>query len=168
MNKSYILSNPGILMIKPEGGTAIAVGFTRGGITITPSKDIREIEADQSDYPLFYKVTRKTATIEFRLLEVTPENLKLAWGEPGKETDGSNVVTLGVPESIPKIYEIKVYAQRMDGKYVIFTFTSCISTGAGAFTFSKTDEGVLEGRFQTTFDETLGGIGTFEISETQP
>lgn len=166
MNKSYILSNPGILLIKTEGGSYIPVGFTRGGITITPSKDIREIEADQSDFPLFYKTTRKTATIEFRLLEVTPDNLKLAWGEPGKSTDGSNEVTLGVPEGVPTLYSIKVYAQRMDGKYVIFEFTSCISTGAGAFTFSKSDEGVLEGRFQTTFDEDIGGIGKFKVSTT--
>ncbi|HOM26546.1 MAG TPA: hypothetical protein PKV21_03465 [bacterium] len=165
-NKSYILSNPGILLIKTEGGSYVPVGFTRGGITITPAKDIREIEADQSDYPLYYKTSRKSATIEFRLLEVTPENLKMAWGEPGKSGDSSGTVTLGVPESIPMVYSIKVYAQRMDGQYVIFEFTSCISTGAGAFTYSKTDEGVLEGRFQTTFDENLGGIGTFNVSSS--
>jgi len=166
MDKTLVLSSPATLMIATEGGDYVPVGFTRGGVSITPGRETRNIDADQSKFPLWVQTTARSITINFRLLEVNKQNFMLGWGEPGQTWDGTNELSLGAEEDTPPVYKIKLYGTRMDGKYVIFEFFSCIPTGTGAFTMTKGDEGIIEATFTATYDEDEGCVGTVSIAAT--
>ena len=139
----------------------VNIGFTTGGVAITPSRDTVNIEADQSDFPLFIKTTGRSVTIAMKLMEVTPENLKLAWGEPANVVGDS--IKIGAPEQSPIEKEIVITGTRMDGKQVKYTFYSCIVSGNGAFEFQKNAAGVLDVTFTATYDPTNDAIGKMEI-----
>jgi len=167
-DKTLILANPATLLIGPKGSAASDVGFTQGGVSITPSRDTTEIVADQTKYPLYLLTTRRGAEINFRLMEITPNNIKLGWGEPGKDTDTTDQISIGAPETTPPSYTIKIYATRMDGKYVIFTFHDCTPSGAGAFNYANAEAALIEGTFLALYDDTEGRVGVMEISATAP
>jgi len=165
-NVNNVYSNPGVLLLATEGGNYSPVGYTRGGISITPEIETREIDFDQSKFPVLIKQGARRYTINFRLGEVTKDNIQLAWSEPGLPSDGEDELSLGVDRPTPDFRKIKVYGQRVDGKYVVFEFTRCLLTGSGAFTFSKTDEGLLEATFSALYDDTQNRVGKVMFAST--
>ena len=167
-DKTKVLANPATILIGPKGESATNVGFTQGGVSITPSRDTTEITADQTKYPLWLLTTRRGAEINFRLMEVTPNNIKLGWGEPGKSGDGADEISIGAEEDTPPSYVVKIYAVRMDGKYVIFTFHDCTPSGAGALNLANAEAALIEGTFTALYDDTNGRIGLMEVSDSAP
>jgi len=167
-DKTKVLANPATLLIGPKGEAATNVGFTQGGVSITPSRDTSEIIADQTKYPLWLLTTRRGAEINFRLMEVTPNNIQLGWGEPGKDGDASTEISIGAEETSPPSYVIKIYATRMDGKYIIFTFHDCTPSGAGAFNLVNAEAALIEGTFTALYDDTNERVGVMEESDTAP
>ena len=168
MDKTRVLASSATLLIGEKGKTATNIGFTQGGVSITPSRDTTEIVADQTKYPLYILTTRRGAEINFRLMEVTPANIKLGWGEPGKSDDASNEVSLGAEETTPPSYTLKIYGTRMDGKYVVFTFYDCTPSGAGALNFANAEAALIEGTFTALCDDTEACIGLMEGLDTPP
>lgn len=163
-DKTKILSSPATLLIGDKGKTPTNVGYTRGGVSITKTYDTRTIEADQTRFPLFRKVTSEGYEINFRLLEITPQNLRLGWGEAG-EVSG-NTLSLGVYSENPVSKTIQIYAKNMAGQIVKFTFYDCVLTSTGALNYSKDEEALIEATFTATFDDEHQCVGLFEIQET--
>ncbi len=155
MDATKILSSPATVMIGPSGGTAAAVGYTQGGVTITKTRDTRTIEADQSLYPVEMSITSEGYEISFSLMEVTYANLQKMWDEPGT---GKLGLAAG---SNPSKYEIQIYGNRKDGQQVKWTFYKCIVTGFENFTFAKDSEGLIGATFTALWDETKNAIGEF-------
>lgn len=168
MDKTKVLANPGIVMIGEKGAGVSAVGFTQGGTSITPTRDTSELVADQATYPLYLLTNRRGAELNWRLMEITPNNIKLGWGEPGKDDDAATEVSIGAEEETPPSYEVKIYAKRMDGKYVIFTFHDCTPSGAGALNLARGEAALIEGTFVALYDDTNGRVGVMEESASAP
>lgn len=164
-DKTKILSGSATLSIGPAAGAVAVVGYTRGGVTVTKSKDTRKIEADQSYHPLYIQTSGEGFEINFRLLEATLENMKTAFGEvdAGTGTPTLSTLSLGVFSTTPEEKEIQIYGTRKDGKQVKFTFYRCILTATGAFGYSKDDEALLEATFTAVMDDAHNCLGIAEI-----
>ena len=164
-DKTMIMSGSATLSIGTVGGAVTAVGYTRGGVTVTKSKDTRKIEADQSYHPLYIQTSGEGFEINFRLLESTLENMKLAFGEVNAGTGGPPLtsLSLGVFSTTPEEKQIQLYGTRKDGKQVKFTFYRCILTATGGYSYSKDDEALLEATFTAVLDDTQNCLGLAEI-----
>ena len=160
MDGTKILSGPATVLIGDVGGAYENIGYTRDGININKSRDTREIEADQSMYPLYVAITKEGYTIDMRLLESTYKNLGLAWDEPGTIAGLSG--KLGMSSgSAPSYKKIKVYGKRKDSQLVTWEFLRCMPTAFGAYSFSKGGEGLIEVTFTALWDDTAECIGYF-------
>ena len=164
-DKTKILSGSATLSTGPAGGAVTAVGYTRGGVSVSKTKDTRKIEADQTFHPLYIQTTGEAFEVNFRLLEATLENMKKAWGEINVGSGGSPLTSLSLGEfsTTPEELEIQLYGARKDGKQIKLTFYRCILTSTGPFTYSKEDEGLLEATFTAVYDDTHACIGLAEI-----
>lgn len=166
MDKSLVLASYATVLMSKIGQSLVEVGFTTGGVSITPSRDIAEIRADQSKYPLWLLTTGRGMEVNFRLMEITTDNFKMGWGEPGLTTDLVDELSLGAPEDLPERYHIKIYAKRMDNKYVIFEFHDAISAAPGAFPIRQGEAAVIETTLRCTYDDTNNRIGVVKMSDT--
>ncbi len=163
-DKTLIMSGSATLSIGTVGGAVTAVGYTRGGVSVTKSKDTRKIEADQSYHPLYIQTSGEGFEINFRLLETTLANIKTAFGEVA--TAGATSLSLGVFSTTPEEKRIELYGTRKDGKYVKYTFYRCILTSTGAYTYSKDDEALLEATFTAVLDDTYNCLGLAEVLDS--
>ena len=162
MDASKIFSSPATVLIGDVGGDYTNVGYTRGGVNITKSRDTRPIEADQSMYPLHIAITSEGYEIDLRLLETTYANLQLGWGEPGGSPATLSGAKLGMSSGASPAYKkIKIYGNRKDGTQVSWEFPKCMQTGFGAWTSSKDDEALIEFTLTALWDDAEGCIGAF-------
>ena len=162
--KTNVLSNAATLLIGAHGGAATAVGYTRNGVTITKTYDTRSIEADQTRFPLYTQVTSEGYEINFRLMEITADNLKDGWGESA--TVGAGTLSLGVESDNPDEKVIKVYAKNKADQYVIFTFYDCVLASTGGLTYSRDEEALIEATFTALYDDDEKCCGLFEEDGT--
>ena len=167
-DKTLIMSGSATLAIGDAGGAATAVGYTRGGVSVTKSKDTRRIEADQTYHPLYIQTSGEGFEINMRLLESTLENMKIAFGEVNDGSGGPplTALSLGVFSTTPEEKIIELYGTRKDGEYVKFTFYRCILTATGAYSYSKDDEALLEATFTAVMDDTENCLGLAEITSS--
>jgi len=162
--KTNVLSNAATLLIGAKGGAASDVGYTRGGVSITKSYDTRAIEADQTRFPLYNQVTAEGYEINFRLLEITADNLKDGWGESATVATGA--LSLGVESENPDEKLIQIYALNKASKYVMFTFYDCVLASTGALNYSRDEEALIEATFTALYDDTELCCGLFEEDAT--
>ena len=158
--KTNVLSNAATLLIGATGGVATDVGYTRGGVSVTKSYDTRGIEADQTRFPLYNQVTAEGYEINFRLLEITADNLKDGWGESATVAGGA--LSLGVESDNPDEKQIEIYAKAKNGQYVKFTFYDCVLASTGALNYSRDDEALIEATFTALYSDTELCCGLFE------
>jgi len=87
-------------------GNWVSLGRTEGGVTVTYSQDVKEIEVDQALLPVKTIRTKAGMKVEFQLAEITLERfakaLELAVVDtpPGPGTIGTRAVTLGAASAI--------------------------------------------------------------------
>ena len=164
MDKTKILSNPATLLIGDSGGVVSAVGYTRGGVSISKTYGSRDITADQTRFPLYKQTTDEGYDISFKLMEITAQNLKDAWGEAGAVASGS--LSLGVYAENPPEKEIQIYAKNKAGDYVKFTFYDCVLSSTEALNYSRDEEALIGSTFSALYSDTNGCVGLFEEAAT--
>jgi hypothetical protein len=159
-DKTKIISSYGTVLMSDVGGEPSDLGYTRGGVSITKSYDTRNVEADQTRYPLYIQPTAEGYAIHFALLEITCAHLREVFGEAAEVEVAS--LSLGKYSDNPIEKEIIVYAKRKDDKYVKFTFYRCILTGCDSMEATKDGEVLNGATFSATFDDTNQCIGLME------
>jgi hypothetical protein len=157
--KTKIISSYGTIKI---GGSDM--GYTRGGVSIAKTYDTREVEADQTKYPLYIQNTKEGYAIHFALLEFTVAHLRDVWGEAATVVGAS--LSLGKASDNPVDKTIVVYALRKDAKYVKFTFYTCNLASVDNSEMTRDGEALLGATFNALFNDTYNGIGVVEEVDT--
>ena len=91
-DKKNILIGAGTLVAGTDN-----LGYTRDGVTISKSGEFLDVHPDQVTYPILNQKTSETYQVSTNLLEITLENLKIAWGESAAVV-GGNSLKLGTAE----------------------------------------------------------------------
>ena len=161
-DSSKILQGPAYVFIGNSGEDGYTeVGWTRDGVSISKSRDTRDVPADQSFHPLDISVTAEGFEISFKLLQATYANLCSIWGEPGRTKGTKGVLGISSAEDIT-YRKIKVTAYRKDKKLITIEFTKCLQTGFEALPLVKDGEALIGATFRVLWDDNEGCVGYFD------
>ncbi len=159
-DKKNILIGAGTLVVDDTD-----VGYTRGGITIAKDGEFLDVHPDQVTYPILTQKTSESYQVSTELLEVTLENLKLAWGEAGE----INGTTLSLGSSEVDVTEHKVVfngraPKGASGNYGdrTVTFHRVVTMDYGDVEHQRDGESVIPVTFTALYDEDEGEIGEIE------
>jgi len=158
-DKTKIVSGAATLIVDDTN-----IGYTRDGLGVTKGFETRDIIVDQEDVPVYTKVTGQSLEISTTLVEISLENIKIAWGEAAEISN--NTLVIGSKTGEPIEFELVFYGQRMDGKYIKFTVPKAMISSSGEGRFSRDGEFLLPVTFKAGYDSTLGGLAEVEIVDT--
>lgn len=138
-------------------GTTV-VGYTRDGVTITPTTTRTDINADQVNSPLYRDITEQSATIAFNMLQMdlaTYKTLKLV------DSAGKWGLSAGAAETEQAV---EVYGTKKDATLVKYTFHKCV-LNLGAIATVKGDAATTSLEILANYDDATNYC-VFTMSET--
>jgi hypothetical protein len=160
-NKDNILIGSGTLVIGDRD-----LGYTRGGVTLAKSGDFLEVTPDQVTYPIITQKTTESYQISTELLEITLDNIKLAWGESA-DVESESLV-LGAPTVDVSEFQLVFngIAPKTGGEYGerTITFHRVVAMEYGDIGHTRDGESVIPVTFTALYDETEECIGEIEDS----
>ena len=129
-------------------GRGDIIGATRGGGTFTVTRDSRTPEIDGMRYPFIGSdfVDSTDAGLSTTLLEITPDNLKLALGSGVKTATSTNVTTVTMNTAIAVgdyLTNLCWVGDLADGDMALICLNNAINTADLTFTYTDKGEGTL-------------------------
>jgi len=142
---------------------AVDVGYTKGGTTVRYEPEFIDVMADQA-----VGVVRKARSLErmfitTTLLELTLENIRLAFMVPAAQLSGS-VLTLGYNNAC-WVDELAIVLVGVANTCTTrtFSFTKCIAFGTKEYAMRRDEETAFEVSFEALKDAS-GNFGTITDS----
>lgn len=139
------------------------MGWTKDGLVIEHASENYFVEADQELSPIKGAKIKETFRVKTNLIELTLENLKIAWAIPNAIDDTSyagyrHLGFGGDPGTLPEhVIEVKGKApgdSAEDTRERIVHFYKVISVEFGELTFNKNNESVVPVTFEVLIDPT--------------
>ena len=135
---------------------AVDLGFTSGGVQVTHEFTSKDVKADQSVGTVKTFRTDETMNVKTKLLEITLENIRIAFNLPGANLVGSTL-TLGYDSSCTvNEHALILVGVGLNCGVRTWTFHRCISVGSKELTFDRENETVLGVEFNCLKDPLNG------------
>jgi len=104
--------------------TLVDLGFTMGGVTFDPKTELHLVEVDQHLAHVAAEPRLREAEVKFKLLEATPENIRIALAQPLTNITGTPPdVTLSFDADAPAQYYQLQFAGKGHGTTAVRTWT---------------------------------------------
>lgn len=141
--------------LKTAIGTAItagkSLGATRGGGSFNVTRERRTPDIDGMRYPFIGSefVDSSDAYLSTTLVEITPDNLKVALGS-GVSTKSGNVTTIKMNTAYDDgdyLTNICWVGDLADGRFVLICLKNALNTADLQLTYADKDEGTLSVEF---------------------
>mgnify|MGYP006428791691 CR=1 FL=1 len=149
-------------MIGEGAGTAVDVGFTKGGTAIRHEAEFVDIIPDQNLGVVEKRITLERMFVKATILEVAlAEVMEAAMRTPAANLSGTTTLTLGYDDNCVSTYwEVEVVGVGPACATRTYNFPKCIVVGSPEMTHSREEELALEIEFEVLKTASTGVFGT--------
>jgi len=156
LKSQNIIAGSGKLYLGATGNRVI-LGHTTGGIAVTVSRDMFDIESDQVKAIVRKELQLSKMMFKTRMLETDVENLQLIWNEPTANLDtSSNLLTIGIASVVQRELLGMGPGKQDSGNVVLTRSIRCwqaVAFDTGEMSWSRTEASSIEVSFEILYDD---------------
>lgn len=139
----------------------VDLGLTRGGVTVVFERDFIETEADQIRGIAVRSLESERVYVRTTLLELTLENLQIAWGQPSDNLTGGTTLCLGYNADcgMPE-HSMVIKTKGPQCGCRTFVFDTVVNvTSSSEYKMDRTESTGVDVEFEVLVDEETGEFG---------